>query len=344
MPSLDLERKLLFLIPEDWYVCSHRLPLIVGAKAAGLEVTVVTRVDKHEQPMLDAGATVVAATLRRGFRHPLQDMMAFLDLLRIYRRQQPDIVHHVTPKSCLYGSLAAYFSGVSLVINAMAGLGYLYTSKGLKARLARPLVTQAFKLLLSRPAARVIVQNQEDHDFFCSAIGLRPEKVVLIRGSGVDIEKFRPVPAEPSGKIRICLAVRMIREKGLFETVAAARRLLEVRQDLEFVFAGDPDVENPSGVSADQLQAWHDEGVITWLGRVEDVPAVLNSCHIGILPSYREGLPKSLLEAAACGLPLIATDATGCREICLDRVNRLQVKPRDVESIVTAVTTLADDP
>jgi len=345
LSGLGQPRKLLFLIPEDWYVCSHRLPLIVGARAEGLDVAVVTRVGKEAEPIRAAGAVVVPARLRRGFRNPLRDLGGLFELVRIYRAQGPAIAHHVTPKSCLFGSLAAMTTGVPAVINAMAGLGFLYSSNGLQARLARPLVKVAFRFILSRPGSRMIVQNNEDGDFFRQKIGVPADRIVLIRGSGVDVERFHPVAGEPAGRIRFCLVARMISEKGLSETVAASRRLRAVRQDIEFVFAGEPDVENPSGVSAAQLQAWHDEGVITWLGRVDDVAAVLNTCHVGLLPSYyREGLPKSLLEAAACGLPLIATDTTGCREICLDGVNGLHVKTRDVASLVAAVTTLADDP
>ncbi len=344
MSSAASPRKLLFFIPEDWYVCSHRLPLIAGARSEGMDVVVVTRVGRKKQPMVDAGAAVVHTRLRRGFRNPLRDLSGLIDLIQIYRQQRPDIVHHVTPKSCLYGSLVAWLTGVKPVVNAMAGLGFLYTSRSLKARLARPLVALAFKWILSRPDSRIIVQNNDDGDFFHQQIGVPADRIVLVRGSGVDIDVFEPAAQQPAGKVRICLAARMIGDKGLFETVAAARLLQAQREDIEFVFAGEPDVENPSGVSAAQLQAWHDEGAVTWVGRVDDVASLLKTCHIGLLPSYGEGFPKSLLEAAACGLPLIATDTTGCREICLGGVNGLYVPLRDPAAIAAAVTQLADDP
>jgi glycosyltransferase involved in cell wall biosynthesis len=343
MTSASGQRKLLFLIPEDWYVCSHRLPLIRGARAEGMTVTVVTRVGKLEGPIVEAGAKVISGRLRRGFSKPLQDLAGLIDLIRIYRSERPDIVHHVTPKSCLYGSLVARLTGVTPVVNAMAGLGFLYTATGLKARLLRLGVSRAFKFLLAAPASRLIVQNNDDGAFFIREIGLDPDKVILIRGAGVDTEQFQPV-APPTGKIRICLAARLIKEKGLFETAAAARILLAERQDLEFVIAGESDGENPSAVSTAQLQAWHDEGIFSWLGRVEDMAGLLKSCHIGLLPSYySEGFPKSLLEAAACGLPLISTDMTGCREICQAGVNGVHVAVKDVESIVAAVRELATD-
>jgi glycosyltransferase involved in cell wall biosynthesis len=168
--------------------------------------------------------------------------------------------------------------------------------------------------------------------------------VVLIRGSGVDTSAFRPGDPPPTGKVRVCLVARMIWEKGVRETVAAARMMKERRDDIEFILVGDSDTESPSGVPVEDLRAWHQEGIITWLGHVDDVPTLLTECHVALLPSYREGFPKSLLEAASCGLPLVATDVTGCREICRDGVNGLLIPPQDPGAICSAVASLADDP
>ena len=337
--------EILFFIPEDWYVCSHRLPLIRGAVRLGHAVTVVTRVKDHGAAIEAAGATVVPTRLRRGFQNPLAEIRGLIDLIRIYRRLKPDLVHHVTPKSSLFGSFAAWITGVPGVINALAGLGYLYTSKGLKARLIRPAVAQAFRLLLGRRNSRVIVQNRDDQAFFTGVIGLIPEKVVLIQGSGVDTDVFRPVPPPAAPGIRVCLVARLIWEKGIQETVDAARKMARIRDDIEFILVGDTDAESPSGVPVEKLRAWDEEGLVTWLGRVDDVPAQLNSCHLVLLPTYyREGFPKTLLEAAACGLPIVATDVTGCREICRDGLNGILIPPRDVDAIVAAVVRLADDP
>jgi glycosyltransferase involved in cell wall biosynthesis len=336
---------LLLFVPEDWYLCSHRLPLIRGARAIGLRVTAVTRVKEHGAPILAAGAGLVSTRLRRGFRNPLREVVGLWELVRIYRRERPAIAHHVTPKSSLFGSLAAWLTGVPSVVNALAGLGYLYASHSRRAALARPLVTLAFRTLLSRRNAWLIVQNGEDLAFFADTIGIPRERIELIRGSGVNVKRFRPAPAEPGGRLRVVLVARLISEKGVHEMVAAARIVRARNVDVEFILAGDPDMESPSGVPAHTLRAWHDEGIVTWLGRVDDVPALLASCHVALLPTYyREGLPMSLLEAAACGLPIVATDVTGCREVTLPGVNGILVPPRDPVAIADAVLALAGDP
>ncbi len=206
------------------------------------------------------------------------------------------------------------------------------------------MVSLAFRFFLGRGRNRVIVQNVDDRAFFLDRIGIDPDRVVLIQGSGVDTSEFRPVEPATTDKVRVCLVARMIWEKGVRELVAAARVMRKTRDDIEFILVGDSDSESPSGVPVESLKSWHEEGVITWLGHVDNVPALLNGCHLALLPTYREGFPKSLLEAASCGLPIIATDVTGCLEICRDEVNGLLIPPRDVDAIVAAVTRLADDP
>lgn len=320
------------------------MPLIRGARREGHTVTVVTRVKDHGPPIEAAGAELVPTSLRRGFRNPLKELLGLVDLIRIYRREQPDLVHHVTPKSSLFGSFAAWVNGVPGVVNALAGLGFLYASTGMMARLLRPAASLAFRLLLGRGNSRVIVQNEDDRGFFVNQIGLVPAQVVLIRGSGVDTSAFLPAETPPAGKVRVCLVARMIWEKGVRETVDAARRMKGRRDDIEFILVGASDTESPSGVPEKDLRAWHREGVITWLGHVDDVPSLLRGCHVALLPSYREGFPKSLLEAASCGLPLVATDVTGCREICRNEINGLLIPPRDPAAICDAVARLADDP
>jgi len=305
---------------------------------------VVTRVRDHGSEIEAAGAELVPTRLRRGFRNPVSEIMGLIALVRTYRRRKPDLVHHVTPKSSLFGSVAAWLTGVPGVVNALAGLGYLFASPGMKARILRPPVSLAFRFFLGRGHSRVVVQNEDDRAFFSDVIGIDSKKVVLIRGSGVDTSEFRPGGPLPSDKIRVCLVARMIWEKGIREAVTAARRMKENRQDIEFILVGASDTESPSGVPEENLRAWHEEGIITWLGHVDDVATLLTSCHLALLPTYREGFPKSLLEAAACGLPLVATDVTGCREICQDGVNGLLIRPRDPDAIVDGVIRLADDP
>ncbi len=337
-------RRILFFIPEDWYLCSHRLPLVRGAVAAGLETTVVTRVRDHADPIRETGAELVPIRLRRGFHGLGEEASGLRELIGVYRRVRPDLVHHVTPKSVIYGSLAARLAGVPGRVNALAGLGFVYTATGLRARLRRGIVSSTFRFMLRGRGSRLIVQNDDDRAFFRDRIGVPDPSIAVIRGAGVDVDAFRPADAEPPGPLRVCLVARLLGDKGVRETVEAARRLRERRDDIRILLVGRNDPVNPASIGDDELAAWAAEGVVELTGHVDDVPALLRSCHAALLPSYREGLPKSLLEAGACGLPMVATDVTGCREICRDDVNGLLVPPRDPEAIVRALETLADDP
>ncbi|MBU8871802.1 MAG: glycosyltransferase family 4 protein [Gemmatimonadales bacterium] len=336
--------RILFFIPEDWYVCSHRLPLLRGAIAKGYEVVVVTRVTNHAGPILETGARLVPASLKRGFRNPLDDLVGLIELMRIYKREKPDIVHHVTPKSVLFGSLAAWLTRIPAVINALAGLGLLFASNKWYARLLRPIVAAAFRFLLARGNSQLIVQNRDDEEYFAGSLGIARQRIKLIRGAGVDVEEFHPVPAPPVPPYRVCVVSRMLFEKGIAEAVEAAVRIGESRDDVQILLAGEPDLDNPMGIPVARLETWSKENNVEWLGRVSDVAGLVQGCHVALLPTYyREGLPKSLLEAAACGLPLVATDVAGCREICHDGVNGILIPPRDVPAIVEAVLRLIDD-
>jgi glycosyltransferase involved in cell wall biosynthesis len=337
-------KKILFFIPEDWVICTHRLPLLRAAVADGHAVTVATRVVDHAGPILATGAELEPLVLRRGFRGVRHEVAGLRELIGIYRRIRPDLVHHVTPKSVIFGTLAARVARVPCVVNAMTGLGFVFTSGSLQARLLSAPIALALRVLLRGRRTRLIVQNVDDVVFFRDRLGVPADAVVLIRGAGVDVREFAPAAEEPAGPLRVVLVARMLADKGIHEAVAAARLLRALRDDVKIVLAGRDDPENPAAIPRVQLDAWAGEGLVEILGHVEDVPALLRSCHVALLPSYREGLPKSLLEAAACGLPIIAADVPGCREICLDGVNGLLVPARRAEPIARAIECLADDP
>lgn len=336
--------RILYLIPEDWYVCSHRLPLLRAAVAAGHEVAVATRVADHAGPILETGAELVPIRQRRGFGGPVREFAGLRELIGVYRRVRPDLVHHVTPKSVIFGTLAARAARVPCVVNAMAGLGFVFTSTSARARLLSGPITLALRVLLRGRRTRLIVQNADDAAFFRDRIGVPPGAIATIRGAGVDVRAFAPAPAEPPGPLRVVLVARMLGDKGIHEAVAAARLLRDRRPDVRILLAGRGDPDNPAAIAPRQLDGWAREGVVEVLGHVEDVAALLRSCHVALLPSYREGLPKSLLEAAACGLPIVAADVPGCREICREGVNGLLVPARSAEPIAAAIARLADDP
>jgi glycosyltransferase involved in cell wall biosynthesis len=245
----------------------------------------------------------------------------------------------------IFGSLAARATRIPCVVNAMAGLGYVFTSGSVRARLVSASIKLALRVLQRGRCTRLIVQNGEDAAFCRDRLGVPAAAVALIRGAGVDVHAFAAAPQEPPGPLRVVLVARMLTDKGIHEAVAAARLLRSRRDDVRILLAGRGDADNPAAIPQSQLDAWAAEGVVEVLGHVTDIAALLQSCHVALLPTfYGEGLPKSLLEAAACGLPIVATDVPGCREICRDGVNGLLVPAHRVEPIVAAIERLADDP
>ncbi|MDY0110141.1 MAG: glycosyltransferase family 4 protein [Candidatus Krumholzibacteria bacterium] len=336
-------RKLLFFVTEDWYLCSHRLPIVNAAVAAGYEVSVVTRVRDHAAPIEAAGANLIPLALSRRGRHPLRELNVIRELVRIYRRVQPDLCHHVAMKPVLYGSLAARLAGAPCVVNALGGLGYIFISQRPAARLLRQPVKVAFKLLLGGRGRRVIVQNQDDRELLRRRAGIPARSFVLIAGSGVDPASY-PAAPEPAGPVRAAVVARMLWDKGIGEVVAAARLLRSQGSDVTITLAGAPDPENPATITPADIAAWQAEGVVRCLGHVQDIPALWSEHHIAILVSYREGLPRSLLEAAACGRPLIAADVPGCRDLVRDGETGLLVPPRDPQALAAAIRRLAADP
>lgn len=330
--------KLLFVVTEDWYFVSHRLPLAVAARAAGFDVAVVTRVGQQADVIRRAGIRLIPFELSRRGGNPLREVMA---LWRLYRREQPDLVHHVALKPVMFGSLAAWLARVPAQVNAVAGLGWLFTSSSGIVRLIRPALRWMLARLLNQPGSLTIVQNPEDLSLL-ERSGVSAARLRLIRGAGVDTQVFCPT-SPPSGPVCIVLVARMLWDKGVGEFVEAARQLIDEGVSARFVLVGDPDQANPASVPESTLRGWHGQHGVEWWGRRDDMPAVLQGAHIACLPSYREGLPKSLLEAAACGLPIVTTDAPGCREVVRDGVNGLLVPIRDSKALAVALGKLIDD-
>ena len=328
--------KLLFVVTEDWYFVSHRLPLAVAAQAAGFDVAVATREGRKADVISSAGIRLIPFTLSRRGGNPLREVVA---LLRLYRREKPDLVHHVALKPVMFGTLAAWLARVPAQVNAVAGLGWLFTSSHGAVRLARPALRWMLARLLNQPHSLTIVQNPEDRALL-ERSGMSSTRLRLIRGAGVNVGFFHPVmpPPEP---VCIVLVARMLWDKGVGEFVEAARCLTEAGVNARFVLVGDPDPANPASVPESTLRGWHGQHGVEWWGQREDMPSVLQAAHIACLPSfYGEGLPKSLLEAAACGLPIVTTDTPGCREIVRDGVNGLLVPVRDAVALAAALEKL----
>ncbi len=333
------KKKLLFVVTEDWYFISHRLPLAIAAKNNGYDVSVATRVRENGKVIRDAGLRLIPFELSRGGINPLTELWALLRLVFLYARERPNIVHHVAMKPVLYGSIAGRVARVPHVVNALTGMGWLFTSGADVARWLRPIVGWGLAYLLRSGVA--LVQNPDDADLLVQ-LGVPEWRIRRIAGSGVDLEHFSPHP-EPTGIPMVVLPARLLWDKGVGEFATAARLILEQGVKARFVLAGEPDTDNPSSVPMEQIARWSENGIIEHLGWVSDMPKLLAESHIVCLPSYREGLPKSLIEAAASGRPIVTSDAPGCREIVRNGDNGLLVPPRDSKALAEAIFMLIRD-
>jgi glycosyltransferase involved in cell wall biosynthesis len=331
--------KLLFVVADDWYFLSHRLPLACAALREGFEVVVATRVGSKGQEILDAGFRLIPLEhLKREKRSPLGELRAIGELRSIYRRENPDIVHHVALKPVLYGSISAL--GLPLkIVNAFAGLGYLESSKSPKAMVLRTIIWNMMRFLLNRPKAFTILQNFEDRDFAVNTLGMSEENTEVIMGSGVDLELFRPSP-QPSGVPIVMLPSRLLWNKGVAEFVAAAELLTSTGVKARFVLVGDTDEGSPSAIPRSRIAEWNDSGSIEWWGKLNNMQEVIPQSSIICLPSYREGIPKVLIEAAACGRPIVTTDVPGCRDVVQHYVNGMLVPPRNTDVLALTIRVL----
>ncbi len=333
--------KLLFLVTEDWYFCSHRLALGRAARRAGYEVVVATRIQGRGERIRQAGLRPVPIRMRRRGHGLFDEFCSLLELVRLYRRERPAIVHHVALKPVVFGGIAAWLAGVPRVVDAVAGLGYVFTSDDRRARWVRPVLRALLRLLLGGRRHAVIVQNPEDARMLAGlSKAIRPR---LIRGAGVDLRLFRPAGRRRNPRPIVVLPARMLVDKGVGEFVEAARRLRTAGVPVRMVLVGDRDADNPAAIPGDVLAAWHRECVVEWWGRRDDMPRVHAQADVVCLPSYREGLPKVLLEAAAAGRAIVTTDVPGCREVVRHGHNGLLVPPRDAASLAWALRALIDD-
>ena len=342
-----MRRRLMLVVTDDWYLWSHRIGLAEAARDAGYEVTVVTSVREHGERIRALGLALVPVDFARGRLSPWANLRTVRALCGIYGRWEPHLVHHVAIKPIVLGSLAAAMARVRVpaVVNALAGLGTALISDHVEARLARPALRSALAWAMRRPRSRTIVQNAENAKFV-ESLGVRRERISLVRGAGVDVRTFRPRP-EPEGPIRVTMVSRLLWDKGVREFFEAATLVRRVREDIVFSLVGAPDEGNPTSVLREQLRSWtaDGDGAVEWWGHREDVADVLAGSHIAVLPTYYgEGVPKTLLEAAACGRPIVATDVPGCRTVVRHGRNGLLVPARDARALADAAMALADDP
>jgi glycosyltransferase involved in cell wall biosynthesis len=333
--------RLLYVAPEDYAFLLNRLPMARAARKAGFEVHVATNVNKRASEIEAEGFIVHPIQFRRGGLSPLRAIPAILAIRRMVSEIKPDVVHNVGLQCCVLGSIATLGNNVPLV-NAVTGLGYIFTSANWRTWLLRRSMVWLLPMLLNRKSSFVLVQNPDDRAALLD-LGITPARMTLIPGSGIDTDALQPLP-EPQGTMTFGFAGRLLVDKGIRTLVAAHQILRDRGYGFKLLIAGNPDPANPASIALSEVQQWGQTPGLTWLGHVDDIVSFWRSCHVAVLPSHREGLPVSLLEAAACGRPLVATDAPGCREIALDGQTGLTVPIEDPVALAEALAHLAQSP
>ncbi len=339
------EKKVLLVANTGWYLYNFRLPLAKALRSQGATVVLISPWDSYVEKLQEEGFWWIELDLNRRSVNPFLEIYAILRLLLIYLVEKPDIVHHFTIKCVIYGTLAAKMSGIKSVINAITGLGYVFINNQLKARLLRLVIKPLYFLILNAKRCRVIVQNQDDLDLLVQQKLVSLNKIDLIKSSGVNLQRFKPRRDQRlNGPVSVLLASRIVGDKGVYEYVAAAKQLKQKGYAVTFKLAGGLYLGNPTAVSEEALSDWSSDGTIEWLGHVDDIENVILDSDIVILPSHGgEGVPKILIESAAAGKPLVATDVSGCRDVIESGITGYLVPPKDADALASAIESLVND-
>jgi len=333
--------RLLYVVTEDWAFLSHRLPMARAARDAGFEVHVATRVSEGAAAIEAERFILHPIPFARGSLSPVATLSTVAALRRVHRQVKPALAHHVALQACVLGMLAS-LGRPCACINAFIGLGYSFTSETGKARTVRRVLASLLRFLINRNRSTALVQNSDDMAALI-ALGIAKNRIALIPGSGVDVNRFTPV-SEPGGAPSFGFVGRLLEDKGIRALVAAHRLLRRRVPDAKLFIAGTPDPANPASVTEAEARSWNDEAGIAWLGHVADIAGFWAKAHVAVLPSRREGLPLSLLEAAACGRAMIASDVPGCREVVLHEQTGLLFPVDNASALADAMARLASDP
>lgn len=335
--------KLFIVVNVDRFLISHRMVIAMAAQKAGWDVTVITADTGRLKEIEAVGLKTINLPMSRSGKNILQELTTFGFLYKLYRREKPDVVHHVGIKTILWGTLAAKFAKVHGVVNAVSGLGGFFAEKN-QSMMAK-LLPIVLRYSHHRNNLNVIFQNIEDKQLFMEHRIIQEAQARYIKGSGVNLKDYSYTPEPKDGKIIILLTARMIVEKGVFILTDAAEKLRkEYENKAEFWIVGGLD-DHPGAITKEQLNAVCDGKYIKWLGRREHVKELLQQCHLFAFPSYyMEGLPKSLIEACAIGRPIVTTDNIGCRDVVTDGMNGYLVPIKDSDALAEKIKALIDHP
>lgn len=332
-------RKLVYFVTVDWFFCSHFIERAISCHENDFEVTLVTTITDKKEFIENSGITIQELPIKRSGINPFSDIVVLFRLYKIIKQLKPDIIHNVAAKPIIYGTLIGKLARIKHIVNAPVGMGFIFSSKSILANTIRPFLTILYRFFMNPIGTHTILENKDDYNYLIFNKFIHPTRSSLIRGAGVDTARFFPVVTSDN-YLRILLPARMLKEKGIYEFYKIAKILKIKYPHCIFILAGKTDPENRGSIPEHILQEWVAEGNIEWLGHIEDMAELMKKCNIVCLPSYREGLPKSLLEACSSGLPVVTTDVPGCREIIQHGINGLLVKPRSIESLLQGTEQL----
>lgn len=332
--------KVLFVVNVDWFFISHRLCIAEQAVKEGWEVFVAGEDTGRSHEIESKGITFINLPFSRSGTNPKDELKTLLNFYKVYKKIKPDIVHHITLKPVIYGSVVSKLLKIKGTLNAISGLGYNFT--GERQGIVQKFMTSLMKYGFNQTNLAVIFQNKDDfNEVNKLKILSDSNKINFIKGSGVDLNIFNHSPFPNDSTIKILLPIRMLWDKGVQEFRGATDLLKsKYKGKVLFILSGLADIENKAGVTEDYLRDWEDAGYVDWIGYQKDMVSVYQNSHIVVLPSYREGMPKSLLEACAIGRPIVTTDAIGCRECVDEGVNGFKVPVKSVKELADAIEKL----
>jgi glycosyltransferase involved in cell wall biosynthesis len=333
---------ILFLVNTPGAFMSHRLPLAIAAKAQGFDVHIVSGLGSEIEQIKKYGFTYHLLPLSRSGQNPFKEIITIFKLVAIFRKIKPDLVHLITLKPILYGAIAARITNIKAVVSAVAGLGTIFLGETVFARIRCWVIKNILILILSWTKSLVIFQNLDDQKSLLSPRAEKHLETRLIHGSGVDLKRY-PFMPEPDDRIVVAMSSRLLKDKGVIEYIEAAKILNECGLNIEFHLIGDIDPDNPTSLSKMELEHLNQQGYINMLGYRTDIAERYAASNIICLPSYREGFPKSLIEAAACGRAVVTTDVPGCRDAIIENKTGLLVPPRNATALADAIKKLAKD-
>ena len=337
-----MTKKILFIVNVDWFFISHRLPIALEAISIGYEVHIACVITDKKEYLESFGMIVHPIMLSRSGTHLLAELKSFWEVYTLLKGLKPHITHFVTIKPVIYGGIAAKIARMKNKVFSISGLGYIFISDSFKGSISRVIVKFLYRLALSGRSSRIVVQNRDDQKLVFELGGIQKSQITLIRGSGVDLKSYHCID-EKKHPLRVVMASRLLKDKGVYEYLEAAKILISKGLDVEFELYGDIDEGNPTSLTHEELMRISNDGFVNVQGYSNTISKVFSSSNIVVLPSYREGLPKVLIEAAACGRAIVTTNVAGCRDAVEENVTGLLAIVKDSKSLADTIARLLEN-